>query len=284
MPQVTLQQNLMLVALLVCGAEVLLRVAKLTQARMTRLSLTFYAFWLSCVLGYLVPVVPDIVSVVYNNLGCRLLAILPYPVMYTTSLWLMLSRIHILDVTNKLKDHHRHTLLVLTLLVSSMTEIQRYICELVIAGQSNLSIASAVPVVTASTVYFGILNVSLYGLTLWLLRGNEVGSHTYKIVAVVAMAFVLDLWPVVTTLTGDYITGYKEEAVVEMLKMRLELEIWEDFVQVVRQRSMWQPAKMHASAQTNGHQVVLSVPVSPSSVGIDLNASLWKPRRGSEVM
>ncbi|KAL7747259.1 hypothetical protein RI367_007312 [Sorochytrium milnesiophthora] len=264
MPATLQQQNLMMVALLMCAAEVLLRIVKLTKARITPLSLTFYAFWISCILGYLVPVVPEIVAVVYTNTACRVLSILPYPVMYTTSLWLMLSRIRILDVGKKLKDYQHRTLLVITVLVALMTEIQRYICELVIAGQSTLPIASAVPVVTASTVYFGILNVFLYGLTLWLLRGNEVGSHTYKIVAVIALTFSLDLWPVVTTLTGDYITGYKEEAVVEMLKMRLELEIWEDFLQVVRQRTVGKPAKANASGSTKGQQVVTSATATPS--------------------
>ncbi|KAL7748687.1 hypothetical protein RI367_005840 [Sorochytrium milnesiophthora] len=237
MPGATLQAIVMLVVILMCGAEVLLRVVKLTKARITRLSLTFYLFWLSCLIGYIIPCFPEISIVIYFNLACRLLSILPYPVMYTTSLWLMLSRIRILDVKSKLKDYHHRALLVVTLLVSLMTEIQRYICEIIIAGQSNLSMASAVPVVSASTMYFGVLNIFLYGTTLWLLRGNEVGSHTYKIMGVVALTFALDLWPVVTTLTGDYISGYKEEALIEMLKMRLELEIWEDFLQVVKQRS-----------------------------------------------
>ncbi|KAL7750312.1 hypothetical protein RI367_004084 [Sorochytrium milnesiophthora] len=253
MPGATLQAIVMLVVILMSGAEVLLRVVKLTKARMTRLSLTFYLFWLSCILGYIVPCFPEITMTVYYNLACRLLSILPYPVMYSTSLWLMLSRIRILDVKSKLKDCHHRALLILTVLVSLMTEIERYICELITAGLSNLSYASAVPVVTASTMYFGVLNIFLYGMTLWLLRGNEVGSHTYKIMGVVALTFALDLWPVITTLTGDYVSGYKEEAVVEMLKMRLELEIWEDFLQVVKQRRVGQPSKTNGDVAVRFH-------------------------------
>ncbi|KAL7751168.1 hypothetical protein RI367_003373 [Sorochytrium milnesiophthora] len=245
MPGATLQAIVMLVVILMSGVEVLLRVIKLTKARMTRLSLTFYLFWLSCIL-----------------------------VMYTTSLWLMLSCIRILDVSKKFKDNHHRTLLVVSVLVALMTEIQRYICELILAGLSNFSVASAVPVVTASTVYFAILNIFLYATTLWLLRGNEVGSHTYKIVAEVALTFVLDLWPLVTTLTGDYVTAYREEAVVEMLKMRLELEIWEDFLQVVKQRSLGQPSKTNATASTTGQKVVTTASVTPSSVGAEVNVPL----------
>ncbi|KAL7754018.1 hypothetical protein RI367_000951 [Sorochytrium milnesiophthora] len=245
---VTVSTPVVLTILLTVGAEVLLRIATLTKARITRLSVTMYMFWVCCILGYVTAAVTDSDPVVRTNLGYRTLCLIFYPTALCCQIAVLWNRLRIIDVQKKLQNWQLYTLLGVSAAVALMADLARFVGNLILGGVMAGSLASFPPIVSTSVLYFCIVNLCLYALTLRFMRSFKFSSHAKKIYAVVAIIVALDLGDLIITAQGDFINGYQLQPLMCMLKMRLELEIWDDFVR--------HSGRQSSSEQTSGGKSV----------------------------
>ncbi|KAL7754019.1 hypothetical protein RI367_000952 [Sorochytrium milnesiophthora] len=231
------QGSIVLTILLTVGVEVLLRIVTLTKARITRLSVTFYVFWASCILGYVSSSIIDFNPVVRVNLVYRVIDVIFYPLAYCCYQTILLNRLKVMDVNQRIKNWHYYALMGVSAAVALMTDMARFVGNLIIMGVMSGSLASFPALVSTSVLFFSIVNLCLYAITLRFMRSFKASSHAKKIYVVVAVIVALDLYDLIITAQGDFFSGYQESMVVYMVKMRLELEVWDDFVRLTGKKT-----------------------------------------------
>ncbi|KAL7752919.1 hypothetical protein RI367_001368 [Sorochytrium milnesiophthora] len=246
MSNLTGQQVVLLSLLAYTSAEVLARVVMLTKLRLTKLSAQFYAFWITSILGHVSAVVLDADPVITVNIGYRVTALVFYPVMYLSGIAVFLSRVRIIDVGKRIREWHVKAVLAAAALVSVTNELMRLFGNLILGGRMQGTLIAAPGIVSFSIIFFSVLNIAIYGTTIYLLRSARTTSHARNILLVMLATTAVDLYELAITLSGDFITAYNQHSALAMVKMRLELEIWDDFLQHVsgcsESREVLQPA------------------------------------------
>ncbi|KAL7751169.1 hypothetical protein RI367_003374 [Sorochytrium milnesiophthora] len=219
----------------VVSAEVLRGIVVLTKGRQTRLSVQFYAFWFSAVVGYFVTVYVEMTyPAVGSNYAWRVFCIPWYPVMYCCYYLVAMSRVRVLDLRKCIQDKH---LRIMTACAKLLTDGQRFYGALIRGGLLRGSLVTAVPIITVTIIYFLIANVAVYAVTLYLLRTTPGSSHhKIKIMVAVALCLTADLLILSAAIVTGAGAGHLTEAVSHQIKMRIELEVWGDFLSVVGRR------------------------------------------------
>ncbi|KAL7747571.1 hypothetical protein RI367_007012 [Sorochytrium milnesiophthora] len=233
------QLTVLLTVHAVVSAEVLRGIVVLTKARLTRLSAQFYTFWVAAVVGYFVSAYVELAyPTVTGNYAWRVFCIPWYPVMYCFYYLVAMSRVRVLDLRKRIQDKHLRIMTALNAFAALLAEGQRFFGGLIRGGVMRGSLATAVPIITFTVVYFLIANVAVYCLTLHLLRTTPGSSHhKIKIMVAVALCLVVDLLIMTATIGISAGTGHLTEAVGHQVKMRIELEVWGDFLSVVGRRT-----------------------------------------------
>ncbi|KAL7749271.1 hypothetical protein RI367_005423 [Sorochytrium milnesiophthora] len=234
MASLTTSQIVLLTVQLTLSAEVLLRIVTLTKFRWTATSQKFYAFWASSILAHISATVMDGTPAITVNLGYRVVTLLFYPVMYCSFLLILVNRLKVVDVAKSIRPWHVNSLIALSAAVSMMGELMRLCGQLILNGVMVGTLAPAPAIVCTSVVFFSLANICIYLLTLSKLRSSSaIGSHAKKIITVILINSCLDVYELALALSGNFITAYNQHSALFMVKMRLELEIWEDFLRHV---------------------------------------------------
>ncbi|KAL7750311.1 hypothetical protein RI367_004083 [Sorochytrium milnesiophthora] len=148
-----------------------------------------------------------------------------------------MSRVRVLDLRKRIQDKHLRIMTAMNACAALLTEGQRFFGALIRGGVMRGSLVTAVPIITVTVVYFLIANLAVYALTLYLLRTTPGSSHhKVKIMVAVALCLTADLLILSAAIVTGAGAGHLTEAVSHQIKMRIELEVWGDFLSVVGRR------------------------------------------------
>ncbi|KAL7752093.1 hypothetical protein RI367_002623 [Sorochytrium milnesiophthora] len=244
-------QTAQLTILIACAVEVLLRIVSLTRLQRKPLTYQLCVCWVACLLGFFSSVIDQLdTGPVSTSIAWRIFVVPLYPLMFASFQLVLANRWQVVDLARRVTPRRVWTLVAVSALVSLATEGERCAGVLILAGVVQGSMDAAPGIVSASAVWFCAVNIAMYAGIMYSVKSVLPGiamtsaagtagrtgakRHLLKIKAVMLVSVAIDLWIFALAVSGDFRGGYQMHSFSYMLLLRLELEIWNDFVRLVK--------------------------------------------------